>query len=140
MTNTKIYFIPVLLFGLISIQLSDPILAQSVESKQARAKAQADMKNGNFKDALAVFQKLCTSEDTDATKVSSDLANAVNCLNRLGNQKQFDELIEKSISAHSSNWRLLQTAAKQYMSTMHYGYEISGKYERGPHRGGGKTN
>ena len=47
------------------------------------------------------FQKLCTSEDTDATKVSSDLANAVNCLNRLGNQKQFDELIEKSISAHS---------------------------------------
>ena len=138
MTNTKIYFIPVLLFGLISIQLSDPILAQSVESKQARAKAQADMKNGNFKDALAVFQKLCTSEDTDATKVSSDLANAVNCLNRLGNQKQFDELIEKSISAHSSNWRLLQTAAKQYMSTMHYGYEISGKYERGPHRGGGK--
>lgn len=136
MTNRILYFIPVLIFGLSPFQLTQQVFAQS--ANQARAKAEADMKNGNFKDALGGFEKLCTSPDTDASKVSSDLVNAVSCLNRLGNQKQFDELVEKSIAAHESNWRLLQTAAKQYMSMMHYGYEISGKYERGPHRGGGK--
>ena len=96
------------------------------------------MRQGNFKEAYVAFEKLCTSSETDHKMVSGDLQNAINCMNRLGNQKQFDELIEKTIKAHAKNWRLLQAAAKQYMSTPHYGYMISGKYERGHHRGGGK--
>lgn len=117
---------------------SSTVFGQGTEANQARKKAQTLMRQGNFKEAFQAFEKLCTSPDTDHKLVSSDLTNAINCMNRLGNQKEFDVLIEKSIKAHSTNWRLLQTAAKQYMSAPHYGYIISGKYERGHHRGGGR--
>lgn len=114
------------------------VAGQGVEANETRNKAQTMMRQGNFKEAYQIFEKLCTSRDTDHMQVSGDLTNAINCMNRLGNQKQFDELIEKTISVHESNWRLLQTAAKQYMSTNHYGFMVSGKYERGNRRGGGK--
>ncbi|MEC9091138.1 MAG: hypothetical protein VX438_00425, partial [Planctomycetota bacterium] len=117
---------------------SNPLYGQGIESNQARKKAQDLQRQGNFKEAFVAFEKLCTSPDTDHKLISSDLVNAIKCLNRLGNQKRFDELIEKSIQAQPKNWRLLQTAAGQYMNVAHYGYMISGNYERGQHRGGGK--
>ena len=60
------------------------------------------------------------------------------CLNRLGRIKEFDELVESTVKAHQNNWRLLQTAAQLYQQTQHQGFRIAGKYERGPHRGGGE--
>lgn len=114
------------------------VWGQGVEARQARQKAQQLMQQGNFKEAYEVFEKLCTSPEADAKLVSDDLTNAINCLNRLGNQKMFDELVEKSVKAHADNWRLLQTAARQYMSVPHYGFIVSGEFERGGRRGGGQ--
>ena len=122
-----------LLVALVGLQGVAP--GQGVEAKQTRQKAQNLMRQGNFKEAYEIFEKLCTSSEADQSMVSSDLTNAINCMNRLGNRKMFDALVEKSVKAHGENWRLLQTAAKQYMSAAHYGFIVSGEFERGQRRG-----
>lgn len=135
--KTALLFLFGLYCGLVGLPCQS-LMGQGTEARQARQKSITLMRQGNFREALAGFEKLCTSRDTDPKMVSSDLTNAVSCLQRLGEIKKFDSLIEETVKAHSGNWRLLQTAAKQYMSVPHYGFMISGKYERGPHRGGGK--
>ena len=77
----------------------------------------------------------CGLSDWDA----QDLSHAVQCLYNLGRVKEFDELVESTIGVHKENWRVLWTAAQQYMSTQHQGFLIAGEYERGPHRGGGEV-
>ncbi|MDG2470836.1 MAG: hypothetical protein P8M80_16265, partial [Pirellulaceae bacterium] len=127
--------LPLLLFGL---GFPSSAMGQGVEANQARKKAVALQKNGNFRDALRIFEELCVSPDTNPKLVPSDLVNATQCLTRLGSIKLFDNLVEKTINAHPKNWRLLRQAAQSYMSVQHIGKLVSGKYERGPSRGQGK--
>src|SRR6185369_17169162 len=53
--------------------------------------------------------------------------------------QEFDDLVEQTVAVHRQNWRLLQTAAQQYLQVEHQGFRIAGKYERGTHRGGGEA-
>ena len=73
------------------------------------------MNDGNFQEAYVGFRKLCLDPKTEPGQVSSDLTNAVQCLFRLGRVSEFDELVESTVAAHAKNWRLLQTAANQYL-------------------------
>jgi len=104
-----------------------------------RAKSQKLMNDGNFKDALEGFRKLCLDPEASGAAVVGDLNNAVQCLNNLGRISEFEGLVEGTIKAHHDDWRVLQAAAQAYIQTQHQGFLISGKYERGPHRGGGKV-
>ncbi|MEQ8785629.1 MAG: MG2 domain-containing protein [Pirellulaceae bacterium] len=115
-------------------------MSQAVAPKDLRQQAQKDFQAGNFRDAYDSFRKLCLDPANDGPAVTDDFDKAVQCLNRLGRIKEFDALAEATIDAHQKNWRLLAAAAQQYHSPnlVHYGYMISGEYERGPHRGGGK--
>lgn len=112
-------------------------ISQVPNSAELRVRSQKLMNDGNFNEAYAGYRKLCLDPKTDAGQVSQDLNNAVQCLYRLGRVKEFDELVESTVAAHKGNWRLLQTAAQQYINTQHQGFMIAGQYERGPHRGGG---
>ena len=123
-----------------------PLVALAVAAAQlhaaeadVRKEAQTAQKNGNFNDAYQGFRKLCLDKDTDPRQIANDLQGAVECLNRLGRLKELDELVESTVAVHAKNWRLLQGAAVQYMGTQHQGYMISGNFERGPHRGGGRV-
>ena len=102
-----------------------------------RPRAEKLMKDGNFKEAYEGFKKLCL--DPNSGLASQDLINAVQCLHHLGRLPEFDELIEGTIAAHKDDWRLLQTAARQYLEVPHEGYRVAGRFERGPHRGGGEA-
>src|SRR5687768_17374666 len=102
-----------------------------------RPRAEKLMKDGNFREAYDGFKRLCL--DPNGGAASQDLINAVQCLHHLGRLPEFDELIEGTIAAHKGDWRLLQTAARQYLEVPHEGYRVAGRFERGPHRGGGEA-
>jgi uncharacterized protein YfaS (alpha-2-macroglobulin family) len=103
-----------------------------------RADSQKLMNDGNFKEAFAGFKKLTHNSQTDPTKVLEDFDNALNCMFRLGDLKDFDEFVETAAKEHKNNWRLLQKIAERYLSGQAYGFMVSGKFERGGHRGGGE--
>ncbi len=113
--------------------------SQAPAPAELRARATKLMNDGNFKEAYDGFRRLALDPKTEPGQVTSDLTNAVQCLYRLGRVTEFDELVESTVAAHKENWRLLQTAANQYIQTPHQGFLIGGKYERGGHRGGGEV-
>ncbi len=98
---------------------------------QIRAEAAKLQQQGNFKDAYELFRKLCLNDRTEKEAVPGDLANGVQCLRQLGREADFDEFVESTVKVHAKNWKLLQQAAAQYRSGNHYGFIISGKFERG---------
>ena len=57
----------------------------------------------------------------------------------LGRIDEIDEFRESVIKLHSQNWRLLQAAGENYLNVEHSGFIVAGKFQRGPHRGGGKV-
>ena len=104
-----------------------------------RAKANQAMRNGNYKDALEVFQKLALAAETDPVLVATDLSNSVQCLRSLGRNDEMDALLEKAIKVHEKNWRVLFAAARAYSESEHYGQIIGGEFSRGHRRGGGQA-
>jgi len=103
-----------------------------------RTAAQKIYNEGNYKEALALFEKLLERPDNDPANVGNDMNMAINCLMNLNRQKETDTFREKIIDRHAGNWQLLWATAQSYQHTDHSGYMIAGEFERGPHRGGGK--
>ncbi len=95
-------------------------------------------RDGNYQEAYVGLRQRCLDPQTDRREVIDDLPLAVQSLQQLGRINETDELVESTIAAHRQNWRLLRAAAQQYQALSPYGFVIAGKYERGPHRGGGK--
>ena len=105
---------------------------------EQRLNAAKLMQQGNWKDAFGLFSKLAADAKGDPQKVGEDLAQAGQCLMRLGRYNEFDELREKCIEIHARNWKLLQAAAQTISDDPHYGYIVAGKFHRLNHRGGGQ--
>ena len=127
-----------LLLAACCVGLTFVLAAEPVDEKTSREQALKLQRDGNFKEAYEAFAKLALDPKTDKKMVGDDLNKAVNCLQRLNRRNEIDPVREKVIKAHAANWRLLWTAAQSYMSSVHYGYIVSGEYHRGYHRGGGK--
>src|SRR6185503_8252847 len=68
--------------------------SQGPSGPELRAKCQKSMTDGNFKDAYEGFKKLCLDPKDDAGQVSTDLNQAVQCLQNLGRWTEVDALIE----------------------------------------------
>ena len=131
------YIVAGLLAVLLTIWFSTDWFFAAQPEGQQRTKFEQEMRSGNFKDAYAGFHKLCLDPQTDPRRVSSDLTNAIACLNRLGRLTEFDQLVEQTVQVHGKNWRLLSTAGQQYLQTRHFGHLVAGDFERGGRRGGG---
>ena len=93
---------------------------------------------GNFKDAYEIYRALALDATTDPALVGHDLDQGVKCLVQLGRVDEADAFREAVIVVHKTNWRLLEAAAESYLNDKHIGFIIAGKFQRGPHRGGGK--
>ena len=112
--------------------------ARAAEAPQdLRAVSHKAFDAGNFKDALDGFQKLSLDPADDSDKVSDDLLVAVQCFNRLGRVDEIDPFLEKAVTVHAGNWKLIQAAASAYSSENHYGFVVAGVFSRGNMRGGG---
>ncbi|MBN1256177.1 MAG: alpha-2-macroglobulin, partial [Planctomycetes bacterium] len=135
-----------LIFTTLLLALLFTITSYAGES-QAQLHSQAGqlLKDGNYAEALEIYEKLCSNLETDPKEVGTDLNNAVFCLQSLNRTNEQDALIEKVIATHKHNWRLLRSAARIYnhnemnlQRNTCYGYIIAGEFQRGQHRGGGK--
>ena len=101
-----------------------------------RGKAAKLEKDGNFKEALEIYQQLLGSQRDPQS--GTDLSHARSCLQRLNRISEVDALIENSIKTQPANSSLLDQAASTYVSLPHYGYIVAGKFNRGDHRSGGQ--
>ena len=111
------------------------VMAASKSPQDIRKAAEKAQKAGNFKDAYDSFSKLALEPDDDAGEVSGDLTNAVACLPQLARDDEIDDFVEKVITAHAGNWRLLETAAQTYQDINHQGFIVAGKFYRGGRHG-----
>ncbi|MEC7717849.1 MAG: MG2 domain-containing protein [Planctomycetota bacterium] len=111
----------------------------SADQPGLRRQAEQDLRDGNFREAFDKFEVLCVDETTDPGLVGQDLQKAIQCLQRLGEVKRFDDLCARTVKSHGKNWRLLLTTAQQYLRIDHHGFMIGGEFERGPHRGNGRV-
>jgi alpha-2-macroglobulin len=92
---------------------------------------------GNFKDAYEGFRKLALGAQTDPRQLSEVTWMAVQCLQRLNRMAEIDALLEDVAKVHKEQWRPLAGVARCYMNVPHSGFIGAGKFQRGPHRGGG---
>lgn len=136
MTNTCL--------GLLAVILITSVAAVNMHDDPARSladlrkKAEKIMRDGNYKEALEIYQKLALDTNNAPHVIGSDLMNALGCCQAINREKETDDFRQKVINTHSNNWRLLHTAAQSFMNDNHYGTIIAGQFERGPHRGGGR--
>jgi len=127
------FWVVLFLAGVFAVAAS----SQNPSPATLRTQAQKLLRDGNFREAYDGLKRLLL--DANAAATPEDLSQAVQCLSHLSRIQEFDELVEKTVSANSKNWRLLQAAAQQYLQVEHQGFRIAGKYERGGHRGGGEA-
>ena len=113
--------------------------AASASDEQLRKQTQENYNQGNFKDAYEGFRKLALDPQNDPRLVGNDLNMAVQCLQRLNRVDEIDALLEDVVRVHKANWRLLWSAAQNYMNIPHQGFIVAGKFCRGNKRGGGKV-
>ncbi|MCX6984663.1 MAG: hypothetical protein NT118_07930, partial [Lentisphaerae bacterium] len=125
-------------FAVILSFLISGVLSATDENATLRGNAQKLFNQGNYKEAYELFSKLALGEEKMPGQVGEDLSNAINCLANLNRQNETDEFRENVIANNSQNWMLLHRAAQSFMDGNHYGFMISGKFERGDNRGGGK--
>jgi uncharacterized protein YfaS (alpha-2-macroglobulin family) len=108
------------------------------DNQTQRDKCLKTMKDGNSKDAFEGFKKLALDPKDEPGKVTEDMNNAIQCLQRLSRIDEIDGFREKVAETHAKNWRLLSGAAQSINNYQHHGFIVAGKFERGHHRGGGR--
>ncbi|MFO0958462.1 MAG: MG2 domain-containing protein [Isosphaeraceae bacterium] len=126
--------------GAIAPMLAWAALRAGEDPKQAPPRRDAVDKAyqaGNFKDAYEGYRKLVLDPKTEPRLAARDFRLAFTCLQRLGRVLEYDEFSEAAIKAHPRAWRVLFEAARTDAEVEHSGFLIGGKFERGPHRGGG---
>jgi len=107
------------------------------QEKETRTKAAKLQKDGNYKEALKLYESLLTETNDD--KSFSDLEDAIRCLSKLNRISEADGLLEKQITLHPKNLPFLITSGRIYASELpHSGSIIAGNFQRGNHRGGGQ--
>lgn len=131
-----------ILFGVVTTTL---LVAATVSGRYRRAdqgarrpELEQQMAAGNFKDAYEGYRRLLLAAEGAPELVGDDLQHALDCLEKLGRVNEIDALRDQVIERHGANWRLLAAAARSLLDAdQQFGFLIGGKFERGPHRGGG---
>ena len=130
--------LPVILLTTLMLFASVSGYAAETDHSAIRKQAQEHYKDGNYKDALALFKRLCLEVENDPRLIGLDFNQAWYSLQQLNRLNELDKFREEVIAIHGNNWRFLLTAAHSYTGNQHWGYMIAGTFERGGHRGGGK--
>lgn len=125
-----------LVAALISLA-STPVIAEDAGSKLKAAKALR--KQGNYKEALKAFRDLNKDAEVPSKTAVDAVNGAVQSAQNLGQLKLLDAILEEAVKAHPKDWQVLKRVAWHYRSTTHYGYIVSGEFQRGWMRRGGAT-
>ncbi|MCA9017977.1 MAG: alpha-2-macroglobulin, partial [Planctomycetaceae bacterium] len=93
-------------------------------------------KEGNYRDAWQLYQKLALQKTNSDQGVVHDLREGIQCLQQLNRVNEIDEFREAVLKVHADQPRVLWKAAESLIQGPHYGYIIDGKFIRGQQRGG----
>ncbi|MEZ5299943.1 MAG: PA14 domain-containing protein [Verrucomicrobiales bacterium] len=106
---------------------TDPGEIAAAEQGQTPQKLQAD---GNYAEALAIYEKLLADRGHGGKAAADDLQSAFQCLNQLARYSAIDPLLEDAAKVHADDWRVLWRAATLYQNAPHYGSMIENEFAR----------
>ncbi len=90
---------------------------------------------GNFKEAFDMYRKLVVDPKHGGKNAATDLLNALQCLQRLNREAEWDDLAAEIASSHGKDWRVLQALAQSYQRVYHGGSIVDNKFVRRNWRG-----
>ena len=114
----KIIFATILTFAALALS--------TTAQEDIRQKAQKLDKDGNYKEALALYQELLAGDKPTGL----DLHEALGCLRKLRRHQESDKLIGNAVEKHSKNHDILLNAATAYHTLPHYGSIVAGQFKR----------
>jgi len=125
---------------LLTLATSSFIVAMAADEPlpDLRDKATKLFKEGQFKEALAVFESLALNEENQGEELPKDVSMTVNSMRRLQQESKIDQFLADIVETHSENWRAYWSAAQELSNSSHHGYLVAGEFSRGNHRGGGQ--
>ena len=112
--------------------------AEEKNVSDERTLAQKYQKEGNYRDAWQLYQKLANQQNNSDQGVVHDLREGIQCLQQLNRVTEIDEFRESILKNHAAKPRVLWKAAESLIQGPHYGYVIDEKFYRGHHRGVGR--
>lgn len=125
-----------MLFLLLLTTLGVYLFADEKSMTESRSLAQTYQKQGNYRDAWQIYQKLAVQPGNSETGVVHDLQNGIECLQHLNRVSELDEYRESVLKVHAEQPLVLWKLAESYIHGPHYGYILDGKFIRGHQRGG----
>jgi len=110
----------------------------TAEPPRGKARADALMGQGNFKDAHDVYQALVAAPASDPAEVEDALSRGIQCLNQLGRVDEIDGFLEAAVTGRKDDARTAVAVAECYLNQIpHQGFVVAGEFARGGRRGGG---
>ena len=107
------------------------VLFSQSTAKANLEKADIEYKNGNYRDALEIYEKILTSkEDIDGKKLATAFVNAINAQGALNRTKEFDTLAEEAILAYNNSPEILFAVSNGYTNISHNGSLINNEFVR----------
>ncbi len=110
----------VLFLGLAGAQM---VMAQNEGQPptELRQRAEQLSQQGNWQDALNIYDKLLVDKRSTGGEAAKDLEKAFQCMQQLGLIEQLDPLIVKSLVLWGEDWRFLAQAARTILQAPHQG-------------------
>jgi len=134
MKNSIQWSLLLVLFTFLGVYL----LAEEKSVLDERTLAQSYQKQGNYRDAWKLYQKLANQRNNSDQGVVHDLNAGIQCLQQLNRVNEIDEFRESVLKTHANEPRVLWKAAETLIHGPHYGYILDGKFIRGHQRGVGR--
>ena len=104
---------------------AEPMTAE--QAKDARAKAEALLEKGNWKEAME--ERLRALRGADDEGSGEDFSFVARVM-RERRQAGFDGLVEEVAGSHAGNWRLLAAVGEGLLQADHWGQRLDGKFWR----------
>ncbi len=96
--------------------------------------------DGNYREALAHYEKLLAVDDAPASPLLvAGYQRATRCFQQLNALDRLDTFRETVVRAHPDDWQVLAAVAHSYLQLPHTGYRVAGEFQRGPQRGPGQV-
>ena len=102
---------------------------------QLRQRAQQLTSQGNWQDALNIYEKLLVDKGAQGRDAAQDLEHAYQCMQSLGLIERLDPLIAKSLAVRPDDWRFLAQAARTLRDAPHHGQMDGDVFVRNPING-----
>ncbi|WP_411825821.1 alpha-2-macroglobulin family protein [Luteolibacter sp. AS25] len=108
------------------------------DAANLRGQAEKLEQEGNWREAYELRVKLLRESDDERS--GEDLSSAVQSLNNLGEQEEFDPLLAEITELKKGNPDLMLAAGHAYLYANHYGRLLDNKFQRGSNGRGDYRN